>query len=181
MVLKTLRVTFAACGAPARSDQRVFVSLTPAKRRMAEGLGVPARLGCEMAFVARVLLLVTAKALLSIFVGRQTMSGRDEFSRMSPRRGTLVTGRAVVGLPTRGTLDRRVRPTIRKRSRHGNNADGRKPSYDKVAAHRLAPKSIHRTNVRSSSLESGFSSGWGVWPLSSRSACNSLPWSFSIR
>ena len=63
-----------------------------------------------MTFVARFSLLVTGQALLSILMSRRAMSGRDEFVRMSPRRGTLVAGRTVVGLATGRSLDRRTRP-----------------------------------------------------------------------
>ena len=48
-----------------------------------------------MTVVARIL-QVAAEALLPIEVGRRAMSGFDEFDRMGPGRGILVTGRAIV-------------------------------------------------------------------------------------
>ncbi len=50
-----------------------------------------------MTVVARIL-LVAADALLSIEMGRGTMSGFDEFGRMGSGCGIFVTGRAVVVL-----------------------------------------------------------------------------------
>ena len=97
MVLKTLRVTFAARVTVACGDERVFVSLTRTTRRMAEGVAVPDRWCFQVTFVAGIL-LVAADALLPIEVGHRAMPGFDEFGRVGLGSGILVTSRAVVVL-----------------------------------------------------------------------------------
>ena len=156
-------MAFAARVTVACGDERVFVSLTPTTRGLAEGFGVPDRWCFQVTIVAGIL-LVAADALLPIQFGHGTMSDFDEFGRMGSGRGILVTIRAVVVLvivtrTTGGTADRSVGPIKGERPRKAQNSYRCQTSHGVVTPRRLAPRSIQRMNVCNSSLESGVSAG----------------------
>ena len=110
-------MAFAARCAVASGDQSMFVSLTPTTRRLAEGFGVPGRRRFQVTVVARIL-QVTAKALLSIELGRGAMSSLDVIGRVRSGRGILMTRCAVIVLTAGGRADRGVGPIKSERSRN---------------------------------------------------------------